>query len=431
MRPEPVIILSYFFPPCNLTPSERIYSWAKYLKNGNYYPIIITRNWDRPVRNSTTDVFQSSGSEVVVKKYTDYEVHYLPYRANWKDKLFLRTVGGPWYPLYLAAAFVFNFMKYNWLRINPTYSFVAYTRKIIQQFPGCRKMVVTGGPFELFGYAYEISKKEKIFWLADYRDDWTTTDLISKHPFKLFLNKLEQPFEQKWLKRCEAFTTVSSFYNDKISQFIKKPGLVMTNGYLPENYQKSYPLNEEFTITYVGSIYASQPIERFLQAAKTFIIQNPGCRFRVNFIGIKDEAPILQRIINQIGGVESHFHFTSRIPKQEAIEIQSRSHLLLVCAHQNLKGIPGSKLYEYIALKKPVLIFPGDGDIIDNTLRETGQGIQCESEQDFLNLMQDLYPRVMQTGELPQLGINQEAIQNYSRQTQTEKLIQLLDTLGT
>lgn len=430
MRPEPIIILSYFSPPCNLTPSERIFSWAKYLKNGNYYPIIITRNWDVPVKNSTTDMFLSSGNEVVVKKFDDYEVHYLPYRANWKDKLFLYTVGEPWYIFYLAAAFVFNLFKYVLLSINPTYSFVAYTRQIIRQIPGCRKMVVSGGPFELFGYAHAIAKTEKIAWIADYRDDWTTSDLLSNHAFKLLLNKLEQPLERKWLSSCSAFTTVSSFYKQKIGRFIKKPGVVMTNGYLPENYQETYPLNEEFTITYVGSIYASQPIERFLGAAKSFILQNPGCRFRVNFIGVKDEAPILQRITSQIGGVEHHFHFTSRIPKQEAIEIQSRSHLLLVCAHQNLKGIPGSKLYEYIALKKPVLIFPGDGDIIDNTLKETGQGIKCETEQEFLDLMQDLYPRVMQTGNLPKMGINLEAIQNYSRQTQTEKLIQLLDTLN-
>ena len=44
-----VIVLSYFFTPCNLTASQRALGWAKYLKEFGYYPIIITRNWDLPI----------------------------------------------------------------------------------------------------------------------------------------------------------------------------------------------------------------------------------------------------------------------------------------------------------------------------------------------------------------------------------------------
>ena len=46
---ENVLIISYFFPPCNLTASQRAFNWAKYLKEFGYNPIVITRKWDQPI----------------------------------------------------------------------------------------------------------------------------------------------------------------------------------------------------------------------------------------------------------------------------------------------------------------------------------------------------------------------------------------------
>jgi glycosyltransferase involved in cell wall biosynthesis len=194
---------------------------------------------------------------------------------------------------------------------------------------------------------------------------------------------------------------------------------------MPENYLKEYPLFNEFTITYVGSIYPTQPIELFLEGIKSYIdLQETPPKLKVIFIGIKDEPPIINRINNNIVGFENYFEFTSRIPKKEAIEIQSRSHMLLVCAHTSLKGVPGSKLYEYVALKKPVLIYPSDKDIIERTLNETGQSLVCETKEDLIgfltdfNLKKDLNTHIIS-----------EKVNEYSRSTLVDILINSLNSL--
>ena len=46
-----VLIISYFFPPCNLTASNRALFWAKYLKDYGYDPIVITRKWDHKIKS--------------------------------------------------------------------------------------------------------------------------------------------------------------------------------------------------------------------------------------------------------------------------------------------------------------------------------------------------------------------------------------------
>ena len=58
------VVLSYFFPPCNLTASQRAYGWAKYLNRNGYYPIIITRSWDVAILKPE-DALKKAGNKVV------------------------------------------------------------------------------------------------------------------------------------------------------------------------------------------------------------------------------------------------------------------------------------------------------------------------------------------------------------------------------
>lgn len=203
----------------------------------------------------------------------------------------------------------------------------------------------------------------------------------------------------------------------------------MHNGYLPENYTTSYPLFDDFTITYTGSVYASQPIEMFLDAVKKFIDGRQNiCKLKIIFIGIKNETFILNRIVNHIKGYEQFFDFTVRVPKGQAIEIQARSHWLLACSYGDFKGIPGSKLYEYVALKKPVIVFPTDQDVIEQTLTETGQGLICSTESEFLEYLNKFY-HLYEAGYQQDLVFDETAILKYSREAQTNMLIQALNKL--
>ena len=63
---QKVLIISYFFPPCNLTASQRVVSWAKYLHKSGYYPIIITRKWEKHV-TSFDDCHYPTSKEVLIE----------------------------------------------------------------------------------------------------------------------------------------------------------------------------------------------------------------------------------------------------------------------------------------------------------------------------------------------------------------------------
>ena len=429
MDAQPVLLLSYFFSPCNLTPTERVLSWATYLQQSGVYPIIVTRNWDVQVRNATTDMYLSSGEAVRIEKKDGYEVHYIPYKAGFKDRLFLKTDGTQWYPLYLAISMLFNLFNKYFLRLNPSFALCEYAEALIKE-RGLQKMVVTAPPVEFFGYGHRLHQRTGIRWIADYRDDWSTSDLEKGHAIKEMVKWFNRGAERKYLSSASTFTSVSPHYVTKINGFIGKQGHLLSNGYMPENYQTEFSLYPKFTITYVGSIYPTQPIELFLRAFQTFMAQHQNAdSVCLQWVGIDQEPAIKQRILAAFPENQQVLLFTKRIPKMEAIERQARSHVVLACAHQGLKGIPGSKLYEYIALRKPVMLYPSDGDILESTLQATQQGLVCHNEADCVGFLNQLYAGYVANNQLGALHLNETEIAAYSRKEITARLAKLLQGL--
>ena len=428
MKKKKVLILSYYFPPANMTASERIQSWAQFLGKHGFYPVIVTRNWDVDVKNSA-DLVRPSGQEMLHKKHNDYEVYYVPYKASLKDKALLRFYGRSGYPVYLGLAFLYGIKEVITDWGSPLLPLYKQAEKLLQvDEREWHALIVSGNPFELFHFGYRLHKQFDIPWIADYRDDWTTNEVhLSSNFFKRLIQKLSRKAELRWVGSAAAFMSVSSHYVQKInSLFPAKPGYVLLNGYLPENYTQTAALTGTFTICYTGSLYPKQPIEIFLKAFCRFYSNYP--HVKMIFVGIATDYELIQRIRRAIVGYEQAFVFTERVSKEQAIAYQQSASVLLAVAHKDTKGTPGSKLYEYIALQKPVLVCPTDHEIIEDTLRETGQGI-------FANDVESCYQQLIilnerfQKGDLNSIKTPVSVYAKYSREGQVNILADILHQL--
>jgi len=419
---QKVLVLSYFFPPCNLTPSERIHAWASYFHKQNYYPIIITRNWDVPIANATTAIFQSSGKETRSEHHEHFEVHYVPYRQNLRDKLFTSLYGKKSYIFYLLLTFVWNILQLCFFRLSSSYEMYRFARRFLRSHPDVRLLIVSVSPFELLGMAHKLCRMFGLQWLADYRDDWSTNEMqYADSVPKKILKQVYAHFEKNWLQSATFFTTVSETYRKKLSAFLGKEGVTVANGFMPFATEQKKPLNDCFTIAYLGSLYSSQPVELFLSAYKK-LINSGATRIKIIFIGLGKEPPIRKRIETALKGYESYMEITDRIPKQQALEIQQGAHALLAVSYTGKTGIPGSKLYDYIALQKKVILCPSDHDIMEETLHTTGQGILCNDEEDVFLWLQKSYDQFL-AGTYEDLATGGETeIYKYSREYQTNLL---------
>ncbi len=424
-----ILIISYYFNPCNMTPAFRTYSWAKYFKQNGYYPVIVTRNWDIPITNQLdTDI--PTGSQIRQEKHEDYEVYYLPFKGNLRTRLHLKLQGSVFAfitkPLILIEMFFQNAFPF----ILPFSNFFQFANDYVKKNKNLDFIIISANPYPLFKIGYTMKKKFGVKWVADYRDDWSTSEIKLKNNYIYKLKYLvDAYFEKKWVRTADIVTTVSDHYVNKIQTLLNKKCNLIENGYYHEMYNQVAlkPLFSEYTIVYNGTLYDEQPIELFLGAFKQIVREfNSKLKLRIMFLGLAFNKRQTERVKNELSDYTDYYLITERMDNSKIIEIQLRSHLLLMVSHKGLKGVPGSKLYEYIGSRRPVLICPSDHDIIDQTLKKTGQAIICNTyDEAYSTLKKNIEDYLL--NKKTDISINTQEIQQYSRAHQCKLFAELLN----
>lgn len=423
-----VLIISYFFPPCNLTAGQRAQGWANYLSQHGYYPTIITRRWDQEVK-TPEDALVSSENEVLHEKNDRYEVFYMPYKASLRDRLYTRFSGSSLQKLSRIFTFFALIAENFSLRAIPSRNMYHQAKKWISENEDAQTVVITGLPFNQFSFGYRLKKKTGVNWIADYRDDWNTSDFVGTSGDG-FLSRMVKKFairsEKKWVGSANCITSVSPYYVEKISSFVQRPGHVLLNG-----YELTVPAGKtddnRFVLTYNGSLYNTQPIEDVLEVV-TRLITKDHLPVYLQFPGAAFDPVQKKRIEANSKQIADHIFISDRIPKEEVLQMQANSDALLMLSHANMKGIPSSKLYEYLCFEKPIVQYPNDFDIVEETLNETGLGSCSSTKEELYSSLKALIEEKLNHGTIA-LTSNSQIIQSYSREMQTKVLADLLNQL--
>lgn len=427
MPKKRILIITFFLSPCSLTPAQRISYWMENLHKFGYKPIVVTRNWDLKVQ-SHMDTKVPVGQEVKHVIHENYEVYYLPFRPGMLDKAYLNWGESFLRPLFILVRWLDIVFAYFTLRYTSYSNFLPIVLKILKQ-EKIKTVLISGAPFYLFKIGHYIYKKYKIRWIADYRDDWTTNELEINKGMKFvrkLVNYVEAIYEKKWVSTADKIISVTDTYTERVSNFLKVPGLTVENGFEEELLDlESPPLFREFTVIYSGTLYPFQDISIILEALK--ICLSKGKSFRLIFLGSGFDEKEKKRIESLIDKpLQPFVSVTTRLPRIEALKWLQQAHALLGISYGTLKGIPSSKLYEYIGLKKPVLLCPTDNDVMERMLKEVGLGffakdpMSCYHEIEKIRNLYEGDPNHAFTAQV------QNKIFKYSRGHQLKKLADIL-----
>ncbi len=429
---EPILILSYFFPPCNLTAAQRTLGFATYLHQFGYYPIVITRNWEKKI-SSPDDMHHDSGKAIIHEKHENYEVYYLPYKGNLRDRLYAKYGNEKWIFLRKLLSFIELTGQHFHTDFIPFSNLYHFADEYISKTPSIKKIIVSGNPFEIFRFGYKLSCKHSISWIADYRDDWNTTEIVeTRGLFGSWLKRLNVWSERRYMKTAFCITSISPFYARKIGVFNNRPSEVVLNGFFPKDYEKfqQHDLYNEFSIVYNGMLYASQRIEVFLDAFKRFVDAHPAhrSRIRLRFPGILFLEEVAKRVEGFMKGYEDVLELLPRIPREKVLEMQAKSHVLLMVSHGETKGIPSSKIYEYLGLGKPVLVCPTDHDILHETFESYNLGRIAENQDEAFQYLNGWFSLYLSNG-YGSLVADRAYTQRFTRDHQAGVLAEILDRI--
>ncbi|MBK9731377.1 MAG: glycosyltransferase [Chitinophagaceae bacterium] len=437
MDKQKVLIISYFFFPCNLPGAHRTFSWAKHLHESGLLPIVVTRNWDRPLKNRN-DLFMPTGESVIHKVEDGYEVYYLPFKGGIRDMV-LNRFGEDKMILLRKALTYFELIAQNFTtRLLAFRNFYTFSRQLISNDPSIKIIITSAMPFALFSICHKLHKKTGLPWIADYRDDWNTTSWTSNYNIQSHITGkrsiadsilafFDTKSEKRWLSSASMVTTVSKYYVNKISNYVLRPARVIYNGHDIDQTTLKEKTNNKFTVSYIGTLYWKQRIEIFFDGMAKAIAELKTNEIEIIFAGTGYDLQQCERIKKYVAAKNIPVTITGWLSEQEVLDIVNSSQLLLSISYDGVKGVIPSKVFNYLAFRKPVLLCPSDHDELEEALTASGLGIIANDAESCSRKVVEVYKNYM--ANQTTIHANQDLIDSFSRRNQAKKLGSIIHTI--
>ncbi len=150
---------------------------------------------------------------------------------------------------------------------------------------------------------------------------------------------------------------------------------------------------ERCTLAYVGAIYANRNLSCVLAAMRELLRDRPAAAaaLKLNVAGPL-ESPHRERMSDDIAaaGLASHVRIHGVLPRTQALELLSRSHLALVLAQGQPMCVP-AKLYESVGLGVPTLVIAEESSAAASEARRIGAMTLEDADVDGLrSLLEDM-----------------------------------------
>jgi glycosyltransferase involved in cell wall biosynthesis len=389
---EKILLVTYNYPPTNSPGVFRILGFVNYLHEFGYHPIVLT------VRNPT-EVDLDPGLTRFIRR--DVEVHrtrsldlgglavalsrvtraVIPTRRPVKAEAASgaqkgASRGGKTLSGAVLAMLNFPDSRVGWVpfALSKGYSLLRRSGA---------KFVLTSSPphsTQLIGLGLKLLRPG-VTWISDYRDPWVD-NLFTRPAKPLPIDRAERSLERGAIRKADLLVANTDI--NKRNLLARFPFLgedkvvVIANGFDSQDFAGLAGRAPEVTegpirIVYSGSLYSGM-MDPLLEAVVALDEDLPEFRRRVSFlfVGFHNSEDIEK--VNKMG-LQDIMTFTGVVPYRESLSHALSADLLLLL----LPGRPGighcvpSKLYVYMAAKKPVLAVVPNGNAAD-IVRKLGLG---------------------------------------------------------
>ena len=417
-----VLIITYYWPPAGGSGVQRWLKFVKYLQEYGIEPVVYTVDNIRYLTEDTT-LLNEVPENIKVLKNSIWEPTDLLF---WKKKKFHKSGISN-----VSKNSFLSFIRGNFFVPDPKVFWVKSSVKFLQEYLNLNKVDVvisTGPPHSMHLIAQKLHKKNKLKWIADFRDPWTDLYYNKNFNERSFAKKKNKILETSVLKNADCVLTVSESLKKQFSINARRVE-VITNGFDNEiGSSEDTILDEMFTISYIGLLPKESNPKLLFKVLQELCSQNEDFKkdLKLNFIGdISDDV----RVEVLKSNLEENTIFKGYVDHKKAIEYQNKSQvlLLLIPNIEKSKGILTGKLFEYLNAKRPILaIGPDDGDLAE-IIKETDSGILIDfSNHEKLSSEILKFYHQYKKGSLK---VNSKNIAKYHRKELTKKLAFIIKSL--
>ena len=424
-----VLIITYYWPPSGGGGVMRWLKMSKFLPELGWQPIIYTpENPDPSVIDES--LLKEIHPEIIELKTPIWEPYEF-YRkltgkksgTKFKSGYISEASTGDWkskLSVFIRGNILIPDPRKFWIKPS-----VKYLTKYLRENP-VDLIISTGPPHSMHLIALELKQKFDIQWIADFRDPWTDIDFYKKLRLTKWADKIHHKLELKVLTKADHVVTVSPGCATDLEKIVNRKIEVINNGYDPLDYDFVKPGQDKtFTISHFGAFNKDR------NPALLWVAMNEICKFdsdfknllRVQLIGQTDDS-----IIDDIrkNNLTENLVLIEHLAHQEGLVQLSKSQVLLLPLNDapNVKGILPGKMFEYMALQRPILALgPTDADYA-KILKETNSGVSLDFDnvKEIKNAIENFF-RLFKENKLV---VESGAYEKYSRKNLAKQFVNLL-----
>ena len=306
-------------------------------------------------------------------------------------------------------------------------------------------IISSSWPITCHTIAKDLSENHNLPWIADLRDLWNLNPYVS-HTF--VRNYFEKRLELKTFENADALTTTTDLAAKTLSTLHPNNKIVpILSGYDSDDFKFLEELIVErdncpndslhgsmddsprkLKFIYAGSLYGGKRNPTYLFEA-IHQLEDEGkldsSKISIEFYG---DSTGLEEIAKRYGLLDI-VHIGGKIAHEEVLKKQLDSDVLLLISWDNEKEkmfIPG-KIYEYFALKKPVLSIGYKEGSLKDLIDETKVGYHVSSLDSTKESLLDIYNEFIEKGTVE---LNSDInIEDYSMENMAKKFADLLNEL--
>ena len=409
-----IVLICHYFPPHNNCGVRRILYWANSLANqGCNVTVFTSRKTKEQLRPDGIDsrlrIVDFSYGRIRELKHgslTDFQFSKQSETSSWKRialKLKRRIIN-PFFGqiadpnLLSVMATILSIWLSSKLRL----------RKNQIDFSDAT-IISTAPPWSMHLLGTFLAGMYNSTLFIDYRDQFS-----NNHMFGGLLKSLENKIDGYLCRRANRVITISPSMKDYYSRFTSNPNLIM-NGFDPQLFWPNSSYNQRndlFCIRYFGSIHHETRLPKILLDVT------------LEFFG---DVPLIEDYLIENPELKEIVSVNRGVPLAEVRALMAESDCNLLCetmsgSSLSHKGVMTTKLFEYLAVERPVLALISPYSDMVSALSESGLLIgPYQSKIEVLNWLNSL------GFESFKFHPNRAYIQNFSRETSVELLLKLLE----
>ena len=462
-RARRVLLIAYNFPPVGGAGVQRPAKWAKYLRRcGWEVTVLTTENPSVPVRDES--LLADLPDDVRIVRARTWEPDY-----RVKQSLVTGNTTKPGLLTRIKSAVKGLARRVVKLALQPDPQVLWNPNALRAGAAALREqphdaILVTAPAYSSFFIGASLKKQFGIPLILDYRDEW---DLSGKYLENAqrdwFSRTIQQRMQRRLLKQADAVVATTQASTSNLAAKLADlkhaiPAVCIYNGFDAEDFEEGlrglkvesrglrgreetsasslFPstVNRQsslpFRLVYTGTLWNLTDIEPLIKAIESLSASQPELTRQLELVCVGRKTPEQQHVLERVRATTAQLTAIDYCAHAEVLDrLNSADGVCLL-----LSDVPGAervvpaKLFEYLAIRKEMLTIAPHGETADIARRFFTHGHFVP--HDTAGIAAWLAERLSGVERSSRDRPTRQAIDEFSRESQTARLAELLDEVA-